>query len=320
LTGPEGPHRLEKYIKAQQAGAVAILLAQGQPGMSISAGSLGLRSIEPEIPVINLAQEPAEYLRRQLKSNQVVKASLSVKGGRRPGISYNIVAELPGTDPENGWIVACAHYDGHDLGQAAQDNASGTVSILEAARLLSPLQSYLKTGIKFVLFAGEEEGIYGSPAYVAAHPDEWDQMRLAFNADIVGCASPLVLKTQNSHELADFLRQLPLADLGAALDDSEFINNSDHFSFNAVGISSLMAVTSPTGQGRYWVHSAADTLDKLDVSTMRDAAGATARILLRMSLDPEKLPHTRKTPEEVKQTIIAKGWDKILQMQKRCPF
>ncbi len=320
LTGPNGPHRLEKYVQAQQAGAAAIILAQGGPGMSISAASLGLRSGESEIPIINLAQEHVEYLRRQLQAKKTIQARLSVKGGRRLGTSKNIVAEIPGSQPEQGWIIACAHYDGHDLGQAAQDNATGTAVMLEAARVLAPLQKYLKVGIKFALFAGEEEGIYGSPAFVAAHEAEWDSIRLAFNADIVGCAAPLVLKTQNSPDLAGFLRQLPLADIGASLDDSEFINNSDHFSFSAVGISSLMAVTSSPGQGRYWVHSPADTLDKLDVSTLRDAAATTARILLRMSLDPEKLPKGRKSAEEVKTIIIEKGWEKLLRMQNRCPF
>lgn len=319
LTGPDGPHRLEKYTRAQSAGAAAIIFGIGQPGMVIPGGSLDLRQTPPQIPVVSLAQEPMAYLQRRLKA-EVVKANLVVKGGRHPGTARNIVAELPGNAPEEGCIVACGHYDGHDIGQGAQDNGSGTAVILEAARLLAPLRSHLKAGIKFVLFSGEEEGIWGSPAYVAAHPEEWDSIRAVYNADIVGCAAPLVLKTQNSPELAVYLKLLPLADLGAVVDESEFINNSDHFSFSAVGISSLWAVTSGTPQGKYWVHTSADTLDKLDQSAMREAAATTARVLLRMALEPEALPTERKSSEMIKQTIISKGWEKILQLQGRCPF
>jgi Zn-dependent M28 family amino/carboxypeptidase len=141
-----------------------------------------------------------------------------------------------------------------------------------------------------------------------------------YNADIVGCAAPLMLRTQNSPELAAYLKQLPLADLGAVVDDSDFINNSDHFSFSAVGISSLWAVTSAAPEGKYWVHTSADTLDKLDLTAVREAAATSARVLLRMALEPEKLPLGRKSPEEIKQVILTKGWEKLLRMQNRCPF
>ena len=319
LTGPDDPHRLEKYIKAQTAGAAGILYGNNQPGMVIPAGSLGLRQVTPQIPAVSLAQEPMSYLQRHLQAGEV-RVNLVVKGGRQPGSARNIVAELPGNASEEGWIIACAHYDGHDIGQGAQDNGSGTAIILEAARLLAPLRAHLKSGIKFILFSGEEEGIWGSPAYVTAHPDEWNSIRAVFNADIVGCATPLLLKTQNSPGLAAFLKQLPLVDLGAVLDENDFINNSDHFSFSAVGISSLWAVTSPALQGKYWVHSSADTLDKLDPSQMRAAAATAARILLRMALEPENLPRERQTPEAVKQVIIAKGWENELRLQNRYPF
>jgi aminopeptidase YwaD len=319
LTGPEGPHRLEKYLKAQTAGAAALLIAQGQPGNTISAGSLGLRSAEPTLPILSLTHESTVYLRRILKRGPV-RARLVFAGGRHPGTARNISAELPGSDPMHGWVIACGHYDGHDIGQAAQDNATGTAVVLEAARLLAPFQKEMQVGIRFVLFAGEEEGIYGSPAYVAAHPSDWDSIRLVFNADIVGCAAPLNLKTQNSPELAAYLKQLPLADLGAVVDDSDFINNSDHFSFSAVGISSLWAVTAAAGEGKYWVHSSSDTLDKLDLTSVRQAAATTARLLLRMSTQPKELPRGRKTPEEIKQIILDKGWEKLLRMQNRCPF
>ncbi len=319
LTGSEGPHRLEKYIKAQTAGAAGIIFGTGQPGMAIPAGSLGLRQVTPQIPAVSLAQEPMAYLQRQLQAGEF-RVRLVVEGGGQPGFARNVVAELPGTASEEGWIIACGHYDGHDIGQGAQDNGSGTAIILETARLLAPFRAHLKAGIKFVLFSGEEEGIWGSPAYVAAHPDELNSIRVVFNADIVGCATPLLLKTQNSPELAAFLKQLPLSDLGAALDENDFINNSDHFTFSAVGISSLWAVSSPAAQGKYWVHSSADTLDKLDPSQMRAAAATAARILLRMALEPEKLPRERQTPEAVKQVIIAKGWENVLRLQNRCPF
>jgi carboxypeptidase Q len=319
LTSSDGANRLEKYIHAQAAGAAAILYGSDQPGMVIPAASLGLRSELPLIPAVSLAHESTAYLQRQLQAGSVT-ARLVVESIRQTGIAINISADLWGSQPEQGWIIACAHYDGHDISQAAQDNASGTAVILEAARLLAPLRSYLKVGIRFILFSGEEEGIWGSPAYVAAHMADLDQIRAVFNADIVGCAAPLLLKTQNSPDLAAFLKNQPLADLGAALDENDFICNSDHFSFTAHGISSLWAVTSPAPQGKYWVHSDADTLDKLDLNSLRQAAATTARILLRLSVESENLPRERQSPEALKQSILSKGWETLLKLQCRCPF
>jgi aminopeptidase YwaD len=318
LTNPDGPHRLEKYTRAQAAGAAALLLSQGQPGSVISACSLGLRSEDPLIPVLTVTKEAASYIRRQMEKQPVI-AGLVTKGGLHPGFSRNIIGELPGTCPEEGWIVVCGHYDGHDLGQAAQDNGTGTALVLEAARLLAPHKGYLKAGFKFVLFAGEEEGIYGSPAYVAQHVEDWDSIRAVYNADIVGCGSPLVLKTQNSPELAAYLRRLPLTDFGVRLEDTDFINNSDHFSFSAVGISSLWAVSS-IAQDQGWVHSPSDTLDKIDLNYIRAASASSARILARMAIETDQLPRGRKSAEEIKKLIGEKGWEPLLKMQKRCPY
>jgi len=53
---------------------------------------------------------------------------------------------------------------------------------------------------------------------------------------------------------------------------------------------------------------------------VREAAATSARVLLRMALEPEKLPLGRKSPEEIKQVILTKGWEKLLRMQNRCPF
>lgn len=319
LTGPEGPHRLEKYAEAHTAGAVGIIFASGQPGMLASVGSLNLRTMPAALPAVSAPLETVSFLRRRLQEGPV-RVRLTVGGGPQRIVAHNIVAELPGADPNAGWIVACGHYDGHDVAQGAQDNATGTVALLEAARLLAPLRSHLKAGIRFVLFSGEELGIHGSPAYVRDHADELDHLRVALNADIVGIAPPLLLHTQNSPELAAYLRQLPLEDLGAAVKDSGLVHNTDHFAFTLAGIASLWAVTSPAPSGQGWVHTAADTLDKVDVRLLREATATIARVLLRMALEPEKLPQGRKPPETVRQAVAEAGLEKILRLQGRWPF
>jgi hypothetical protein len=292
--------------------------------MLIPAGSVGMDGSDEGLPSVGVSLETASYLRRRLggegsSASPAIEVQVHVEGQPQTVTARNIVAELPGADPDAGWIVACGHYDGHDIAQGAQDNATGTAAVFEAARVLSALRPPLKAGLRFILFSGEEMGMYGSQAYVRQHPDQLDLIRAVFNADIVGLAAPLKLVLQDSPELAAYLNFLPLADLGAQVAGSRLVPYSDHFAFTLAGISSLMAVTSSPGSGHGWAHTAADTLDKLDMRAMREAAATTARILLRMALDPETLPRSRRPPEEVKQALIDAGLEEPLRIRGAWP-
>jgi aminopeptidase YwaD len=325
LAHARGPHRLEKYAQAIATGARAFLFTNARPGMLIPAGSVGLGEPEKELPSLGLSLETGTYLQRLLARaaqgvEEPLRVKISVGGGPEQVTARNIVGELPGTDPEAGWIVVCGHYDGHDIAQGAQDNATGTAVVLEAARVLSGLRTHLKAGVRFVLFSGEEMGMYGSEAYVRDHPGQLDQIRAVFNADIVGMAAPLRLMVQNSPGLASYLRGLPLAELDAEVNDSHLVPYSDHFHFTLAGVASLMAVTSSPGEGRGWGHTAADTLDKIELRELRQAAATTARILLYMATSPESLPGERTSPEEVQKALKAAGLEEPMRVRGAWPF
>ena len=316
LTGSDGASRPEKYNGAIDAGAVGFIFCNAQPGLLASTGS-----IARDLPAIGLAYEYGARIRRRLAAGPL-RARLAIVAQVKTVTARNIIAELPGTDPSAGWILACGHYDGHDISQGAHDNAAASAILIEAARLLAPLRDQLKLGIRFVLFSGEELGLHGSYAYARMHPEQHASIRLVFNADVVGAAQPLVLQMQSSPELAAYFRGLPLAALDATVNDGpkSFIMNSDHFPFSLAGIQAVWAVTSHTpGQGG-WVHTAGDTLDKVEPRLLRQAAGTIIRLLLRMSADPTGLPTVRKTPEQVKQAVSEAGFEKPLRATGRWPF
>jgi hypothetical protein len=316
LTSSEGPSRLDKYRGAIEAGAAAFIFTNGQPGLLAPTGS-----IEKDLPAIGLAHEPAARLQRLLARGPV-RARLFIDSRVQPATARNIVAEIPGTDPEAGWILAGGHYDGHDIAQGAQDNAAGVVVLLETARLLAPLRAHLQAGIRFVFFSGEELGLYGSYGYAREHADQLAEIRLVFNVDVVGMGMPLVLQTQASPDLADYLRSLPLQELDAIVKDGPgtFIMNSDHFPFSLAGVSGVWAVTSPAAPGPGWIHTAADTLDKVNLRLLRQTAGTTARLLLRMAADPACLPGGLKPPEQVQKLVTEAGFEKALRFKGKWPF
>jgi len=325
LVHARGPHRLEKYAQAIAAGASAFLFTNARPGALCPAGSVVLGEPEKELPSLGLSLEAGTYLQRLLAraaqdGGESLRVKIALGGGPLQVTARNIVGELPGSDPAAGWIVVCGHYDGHDIAQGAQDNATGTAVVLEAARVLSGMRTHLKAGVRFVLFSGEEMGMYGSEAYVRDHPDQLDQIRAVFNADIVGMAAPLRLAVQNSPELASYLRGLPLEELDAEVHDSRLVPYSDHFHFTLAGVASLMAVTSSPGEGRGWGHTAADTLDKIELRELRQAAATTARILLHMGTSPEALPSERKSSEEVQEALKAAGLEEPMRVRGAWPF
>jgi hypothetical protein len=184
----DGTSRTEMYRGAAEAGAAAFIFSGGQPGMLVPTGS-----INGDMPAIGLAYEGKDAAQAPA-GRRPARARLVMACRVHPVTAYNIVAEIPGTDPSQGWILAGGHYDGHDIGQAAQDNGAGAAVLVEAARLLAAQRQHLKAGIRFVLFSGEELGLYGSYAYAKAHAGQFDETRLIFNADVVAMAMPLVLQ------------------------------------------------------------------------------------------------------------------------------
>ncbi|NSW53581.1 MAG: M28 family peptidase [Anaerolineae bacterium] len=316
LTNTQGPHRSIKYALCQQAGAVGLVIYNGTPGSMKPAGSVSLGEMPLKMPAVGVSYETGMYLLRQLKAGLTLTAQVSTTSTNEKMTARDIVGEIPGTDPDAGWIIVGGHYDGHDIAQGAYDNASGSILALECARVLAPLAGQLKTGLRFVLFSGEELGLYGSFHYADAHPELLDSIRAVFNADIVGMAAPLVLMTQEAPEYAAFLKSLPGDEIGITVNDKTYVPHSDHFPFALKGLSTLMAVTSRPDIPTAWIHTTADTLDKVKFNELKQACVSAARVLLRMAIDDgTQLPMVRKGQEAVMKDIRDHGYEETLKLQ-----
>ena len=75
--------------------------------------------------------------------------------------AYNILADIPGSDPKAGYVMAGAHLDSWVAGDGAADNGAGSAVVMEAARILASLGVQPKRTIRFALWSGEEEGLLG---------------------------------------------------------------------------------------------------------------------------------------------------------------
>ncbi|MCK6448036.1 MAG: M20/M25/M40 family metallo-hydrolase [Planctomycetes bacterium] len=89
-----------------------------------------------------------------------------------PVTQYNVIADLVGSEHPDEYVIVGGHIDSWDGAQGAQDNATGVATTLEAARLLAKSGVRPKRTIRFQLWSGEEQGLYGSQGYVRDHADE----------------------------------------------------------------------------------------------------------------------------------------------------
>jgi hypothetical protein len=210
----------------------------------------------------------------------------------RAGLSHNLEAILPGTESQQSVLIT-AHLDSTTFGissggkaPGADDNASGSAAVLEAARILS--QYKFKHTIRFVLFTGEEQGLIGSRAYAGKLASEGVPILGVFNMDMIGYDSDSdgafevhAGTRDNSVRIAELLVQtLQRYEIKLAPEVLEVgaTNRSDHASFWSRGYPAVLVIEDSeygeTNDFNPYYHTAADTLDKLDLSYARRIAQA----------------------------------------------
>lgn len=192
----------------------------------------------------------------------------------------NVVGILEGSDPtlRDEYVVYSAHMDhvgvrptesGDSIFNGADDDASGTATIMEVAEAMASLDRAPRRSMIFLLVSGEEKGLLGS-AYFADHPPvPVEQMVANINADMVGRNWPdtIVAIGKEHSDLGVTLNRVNEAhpEIGmTAIDDlwpdERFYFRSDHFNFARKGVPILFFFNGTHED----YHQASDELDKID--------------------------------------------------------
>jgi hypothetical protein len=212
-----------------------------------------------------------------------------------PLVVYNTVGELPGSDKPDELVVVGAHLDSWDLGQGTTDNGTGSCVVLETARALVKSGAHLRRTVRFILFTGEEEGLYGSKAYVQQHKDELPRVSAAIIHDtgtgrVVGLTlqGRDVLKPIVEAEAAASLKALGVEDIS-----TRSMGGSDHMSFEGAGVPGFMFRQDPA-EYRLTHHSQSDTLDKAREPDLVQGAQVMAVLAARVANRDQLLPRDKK--------------------------
>jgi hypothetical protein len=122
-------------------------------------------------PQITVAAEDYNRMARMIEQGEKLKMAvdLKVKFNDDDLMAYNTVAEIPGTDLKDEIVMLGAHLDSWHSGTGATDNGAGVAATMEAVRIISAVKLKPRRTIRIALWSGEEQGLYGSKAYVAEH-------------------------------------------------------------------------------------------------------------------------------------------------------
>jgi hypothetical protein len=226
----------------------------------------------------------------------VTKAEVEITNKFVPGpiTVYNTVGEIVGSEKPDEVVVVGAHLDSWDLGTGTTDNGTGTCVVLETARLIAKCGVKPKRTIRFVLFTGEEEGLYGSKAYVTRHKDELAKISAALVHDTgTGKVTGFGLQGRESVKKVLEPELASLVELGFSKELSlRGMGGTDHVSFEGQGVPGFACVQDPD-EYRFTHHSQSDTFDKAKEDNLIEGAQVMAVAAMRIANLPAMLPRDK---------------------------
>ncbi|HUQ18113.1 MAG TPA: M20/M25/M40 family metallo-hydrolase [Gemmatimonadaceae bacterium] len=280
----------------KRAGALGVITDGGKEfGLATMSGSPN--RISP-LPNIVVAHEDYTMLERMLKGGRAPRFSATITNtmGTRPVSQWNTVAEIRGAKRPGEVVILGAHLDSWDIAEGTTDNGTGSMVVLEAARILARSGVRPDRTIRFILFSGEEEGLLGSRAYAAAHARDADSVQAVLVLDN-GTGMITGQALQGRDQDSTLWRQLltPVVPLGVRTLRSARKTGTDHLSFEPYGVPAWNFDQMTRGYN-HTHHSQVDTFDHAVESDLKQASAVMAVTALELANYPTLLARGAKTP------------------------
>lgn len=287
--------------EARSQGALAILRISSR-GDGVVAGSYGGRQDDAvkSLPQVALSREQYNQIYRNVEDGVPVELELMVENRFLDDDlqAYNTLAELPGTDLADQYVMIGAHLDSWHMGAGATDNAAGSVVMMEVMRILKTLDVHPRRTIRIALWSGEEQGLMGSEAWVANHPELNARISAYLNVDN-GTGRVRGIWDQSNAAAIPVFEQLlwPFRDLGVQVVRHGNTGGTDHLSFDAAGIPGFNFIQDPIEYDINTHHTELDTFDHLVLDDLKQAAVVVAATAYHLAMRDEMMP--RKAPPSV---------------------
>jgi len=235
-----------------------------------------------------------------------VRVSLKVDVSAADVNGNNIVGEIPGGAKSDEVVMIGGHFDSWHAGTGATDNGAGSAVMIEVMRVLKALNLPMARTVRIGLWSGEEEGLFGSEAYVKQHFGDPHTMQLKpeqaklsgyFNLDN-GSGKIRGVYLQGNDAMRPLFEKwlAPFRDEGATTITIRDTGGTDHLSFDAVGLPGFQFIQDPLDYGTVTHHSSMDTFDHAVASDLMEASAVIAAVVYDAANDPDMLPRKELPP------------------------
>jgi carboxypeptidase Q len=277
---------------AARLGAVASLVrsAGGSQNRLAHTGSLRYAQDAPRIPGAAISYEDADLMASLVKEGKV-RMHLTLTPQQLPDApSYNVVADLKGSEKPEEVVIVSGHLDSWDLGTGAIDDAAGVAVAMQTAQLLKQLALRPRRTIRVIAWMNEENGLVGGRTYAREHAGELGNHYAAIESDR-GAGHPLGFEAMVNPEVLPMLAPVSevLRSQGAGLVQRTEGTEADISPIAAQGVPAF-GLWQDTRTYFNYHHTAADTLDKVSPHELAENAAAMAVLAYALANLPQPLP------------------------------
>ncbi len=253
-------------------------------------------------PTFVVTAEQYDRIARLVEKKQPVQVRLNLKAeasdADQDGV--NIIGEIPGGAKKDEVVMIGAHFDSWHSGTGATDNGAGSAVMMEVMRILETLHLQLDRTVRIALWSGEEEGLFGSRAYVKQHFADPKTMKVTaehaklsgyFNLDNgSGKIRGVYLQGNEAMRPVFDAWLAPFHDLGVSTITIRDTGGTDHLSFDAVGLPGFQFIQDPLDYGTITHHSDMDTYDHAIPADLMQASAVIATVVFEAANRKDLLP------------------------------
>ena len=308
-------------VALERHGAVGVVTSNWSSGWGVNKI---FQARTQRVPSIDVSCEDYGLLFRLTESNQkpVIRMRADAQFlGTVP--VFNTIAEIKGKERPNEYVLLSAHFDSWDASSGATDNATGTVTMLEAMRILRKAYPSPKRTILVGHWSGEEQGLNGSRAFSEDHPEVVSGLQAQFNQDN-GTGRVSSISAQGLSGAEPFLRRwgsrLP-TEIGQHITwdfpGSPSAGGSDNASFVCHGAPGFGLYSNSWEYGQYTWHTNRDTFDKIVIDDLRNNATLVAMLAYLASEDSETTSRVRRDMPVSQRTGIQTVWPECQKATRR---
>lgn len=220
--------------------------------------------------------------------------------------AYNLIAEIPGSDLKNEVVMIGGCLDSWHTGTGASDNAAGAAVALEVMRLFKTLNLKPRRTVRIGLWSAEEQGAFGSQAYVANHlakrvgarfdyQPEYERFSAYFNLDYgTGKIRGVYLQGNEGVRPIFSAWLAPFKEIGAETLTSAGIYATDHNSFDEVGLPGFQFIRDFMENNPRTAHTNMDLYEHVLQDDLKQSTVIAASFIYQAAMRDEKLPRKPK--------------------------